>query len=189
MQDHTLGNVYSQLFSWLFWTFCLRTVFRNGVSRISTTSGQPQCPSIGLPKLPPLICPGKSSPPLDPIHRMLTLLGDQTWGITISSTILQNELHKKLPAAFIAQFPSGLEIAYAAIPRIHLLPEPLRTEVRVAFADSMSMIWKVMIGISGLGILALFLLQEIEMNNHTDTSYGLDEKKGSEDPEIAEITQ
>ena len=42
----------------------------------------------------------------------------QTWGITITSTILQNELKKKLPEAFLSQFPQGLEIAYAAIPII-----------------------------------------------------------------------
>ena len=97
----------------------------------------------------------------------------QTWGITISSTILQNELKKNLPAEFVSRFPQGLEIAYAAIPKIEGLPEPLRTEVRVAFATSMSMIWKTMIGISGLGILSLFLLKEVEMKAHTDESFGL----------------
>ncbi|KAJ7809521.1 hypothetical protein B0H14DRAFT_2607976 [Mycena olivaceomarginata] len=39
----------------------------------------------------------------------------QTWGITISSTILQNSL-KNLPSVFVAQFPPGFEIVDAAIP-------------------------------------------------------------------------
>ena len=43
------------------------------------------------------------------------------------------------------------------------------------------MIWKVMIGISGIGVLALFLLKEVEMKTHTDTKYGLNEKK----PDVA----
>ncbi len=97
----------------------------------------------------------------------------KTWGITISSTILQNELKKKLPEQFVSSFPQGLEIAYAASPHIETLPEPLRTEVRVAFATSMSMIWKTMVGISGLGIISLFLLKEVEMKGHTDESFGL----------------
>ncbi|KAJ7638434.1 hypothetical protein FB45DRAFT_863506 [Roridomyces roridus] len=58
----------------------------------------------------------------------------RTWGITISWTILQNMLRRKLPADFVAQFPPGFEIAYAAIPAIKQLEEPIRTEVRAAFA-------------------------------------------------------
>ncbi|KAJ3487811.1 hypothetical protein NLI96_g3281 [Meripilus lineatus] len=110
----------------------------------------------------------------------------QTWGITISSTILQNELNKTLPPEFISQFPAGLELAYAAIPQIRTLPEPLRTEVRVAFADSMSLVWKVMVGISGLGVLSLLLLKEVEMNSHMDDSYGLEREKQG-DVEVAEV--
>ncbi len=99
----------------------------------------------------------------------------QTWGITISSTILQNELKRKLPADFVNQFPQGLEIAYAAIPVIRNLEEPLRSEVRQAFSLSMAVIWKTMIGISGLGIITLFFLKEVPMNMHTDENFGLTE--------------
>ncbi|KAI0636248.1 iron permease [Trametes polyzona] len=109
----------------------------------------------------------------------------QTWGVTISASILQNELRKRLPAAFVAQFPEGVEIAYAAIPVIHTLREPLQTEVRVAFAESMSVVWKAMIGFSGAGFLTLFLLREIPMQKHTDETYGLQDKRpgGSLDTE------
>ncbi|THH32797.1 hypothetical protein EUX98_g1387 [Antrodiella citrinella] len=110
----------------------------------------------------------------------------QTWGITIASTVLQNQLKKKLPPAFIAQFPDGLEIAYAAIPVISNLQEPLRTEVRVAFADSMSIIWKTMIGISALGLISLTFMKEIKMVSHTDATYGLsenDQANAQVDPE------
>ena len=116
----------------------------------------------------------------------------QTWGITISSTVLQNQLKKKLPPAFISQFPEGLEIAYAAIPIIKNLQEPLRTEVRAAFADSMSIIWKTMIGISALGLIALTFMKEIKMVSHTDATYGLSENAQVEvvqsDPEKQETT-
>ena len=117
--------------------------------------------------------------------RFLSNWSSQTWGIAISGSILQNELKKRLPADFVAEFSAGTQIAYAAIPRIHQLPEPLRTEVQVAFADSLSMIWKVMIGISGIGVLALFLLKEIEMKTYTDTRFGLEEGKSSAASEIA----
>ncbi|KAJ7487875.1 major facilitator superfamily domain-containing protein [Mycena latifolia] len=84
----------------------------------------------------------------------------QTWGITISSTILQNTLEKKFPAAFVAQFPPGFEIAYAAIPIIRQLDAPLQKQVQAAFADSMSAIWQTVIGIAGLGLLMSFLMAE-----------------------------
>jgi len=115
-----------------------------------------------------------------------------TWGITISSTILQNELKKKLPAAFTAQFPSGTEIAYAAIPVIRDLPEPLKTEVQTAFADSLRVIWLTMIGICALGVLSVLFMGEVPMKEHTDEAFGLsdkpkrdsqvDEEKGESDP-------
>ncbi|OJT12202.1 hypothetical protein TRAPUB_11258 [Trametes pubescens] len=102
----------------------------------------------------------------------------QTWGVTISATILQNELRKRLPAAFLEQFPDGVEIAYAAIPVIHQLNEPLQTEVRIAFADSMAVVWKAMIGFSGAGFLTLFFLREVPMHKHTDETYGLQGNTG-----------
>lgn len=111
----------------------------------------------------------------------------QTWGITIASTVLQNELKKQLPAAFVAQFPGGVEIAYAAIPVVGTLPEPLRSQVRVAFADSIDVIWKVMIGVAGAGLLSVLLMKEVPMHTEKDDTYGLsvgqqavvDEEKGA----------
>ncbi|KAJ7490851.1 major facilitator superfamily domain-containing protein [Mycena latifolia] len=97
----------------------------------------------------------------------------QTWGIAISSTILQNMLEKKLPAAFVAQFPPGFEIAYAAIPVIRELDEPLRMEVQRAFAESMSVMWQTMAGIAALGFLLSLLMKEIPMVTTVDDNYAL----------------
>ncbi|KAK7039367.1 MFS domain-containing protein [Favolaschia claudopus] len=110
----------------------------------------------------------------------------QTFGITISSTILQNELKKKLPAAFVAQFPPGFEIAYAAVPVIRTLPEPLRTEVRASFADSLRVVWQTMIGFAGLGLLLSLLMKEIPMHTTVDESYALQEKVKEGEVNVAE---
>ena len=107
----------------------------------------------------------------------------QTWGIAISSTILQNELKRTLPAAFVSMFPDGVEIAYAAIPQIRLLDDPLNAEVRKAFASSMSLIWQTMIGISGLGLLTVALLHEVPMKAITNERYGLEVAVRREDTE------
>ncbi|KAH8828833.1 major facilitator superfamily domain-containing protein [Flagelloscypha sp. PMI_526] len=100
----------------------------------------------------------------------------QTWGITIAATILQNELKKSLPSDFTSQFPAGVEIAIAIIDQIPSLPEPLQSEVKVAFAGSMSIVWKTMIGISGIGLLSVLLMKEIPLTNVKDANYALEEK-------------
>ncbi|KAJ6627381.1 major facilitator superfamily domain-containing protein [Mycena sp. CBHHK59/15] len=101
----------------------------------------------------------------------------QAWGITISSTILQNKLDKTLPPEFVARYPAGFEIAYAAIPAIRGLAEPLRSEVRAAFAESMAVIWQTMTGVAGLGLLVSFLMVEVQMDTTVDGSYALKEEK------------
>ncbi|KAF8202686.1 iron permease [Mycena galopus ATCC 62051] len=105
----------------------------------------------------------------------------QTWGITISSTILQNMLKKNLPPSFVAQFPPGFEIAYAAIPIIRTLEEPLRTQVRAAFADSMAVIWQTMIGFAGLGLLLSLFMKEVPMATTVDETYALKEKTNKDE--------
>ncbi|KAJ6506277.1 iron permease [Mycena vitilis] len=102
----------------------------------------------------------------------------QTWGITISSTILQNQLQTKLPSAFTAQFRPGVEIAYAAIPAIKKLDAPLRREVEKAFAESMAVIWQTMLGISVLGLLLSMLMKEVPMGTAVDEHYALREEGG-----------
>jgi hypothetical protein len=90
---------------------------------------------------------------------------------------------KKLPTDFVAQFPPGFEIAYAAIPLIKLLEEPLRTQVQTAFAESMTVIWQAMIGFSGLGLLFSLFMVEVPMGTTVDESYALKEKDDVRDVE------
>ncbi|GAA6035590.1 hypothetical protein JCM8097_004917 [Rhodosporidiobolus ruineniae] len=104
----------------------------------------------------------------------------QVFGIAIGSTVLQNQLAKKLPADFAAQFGEG-EIAFAAIPYIKGLAEPLRTLVRAAFADSLRTIWQVCIGVAGLGFLLSLGIQQMSLATETDQeNWGLKEKEKKE---------
>lgn len=97
-------------------------------------------------------------------------------------------LEKKLPADFVAQFPPGFEIAYAAIPAIKQLPQPLKQQVQAAFADSMAVIWQVMIGIAGLGLLMSFIMAEVPMGTTVDETYALKEKERVLDAEKLETS-
>ncbi|KAF7362515.1 Iron permease [Mycena venus] len=104
----------------------------------------------------------------------------QVWGITIGGTILQNELHKRLPAEFIAQFPGGTEIAYSIIPVIRTLEEPLRGQVRDAFAQSLKVVWWATTGIAGLGFLLSLPMKHHQLHTAVDREWGLEISDGSE---------
>ncbi|KAH7927166.1 MFS general substrate transporter [Leucogyrophana mollusca] len=100
----------------------------------------------------------------------------QVWGVTIGGTILQNELKKRLPTTFTSEFPEGTAIAYSIIPVIYTLQEPLKTQVRVAFAESIRVIWRVFIGISGLGLLVSLPMKALPLHTAVDKNWGFDRK-------------
>ncbi|KZP23294.1 MFS general substrate transporter [Athelia psychrophila] len=114
-------------------------------------------------------------------------------GITVGSTALTNSLAKKLPATFIAQLPGGVASAYSAIPAIAALPEPLRQEVRVAFAESIRVIWLVLIPFGGVGLLCALGMRAMALETVTDEAWGMahreTDKAAAEDGAAAAVDQ
>ena len=106
----------------------------------------------------------------------------QVWGVTIGGAILQNGLKQHLPADFTSHFPQGIEIAYSAIPQIISLQEPLKSQVQQAFVESLRLIWKVLAGLSGAGLLTAFLMEALPLHSVTDEAWGMqrEEKTGDE---------
>ena len=105
--------------------------------------------------------------------------------MTIGTTVLQTQLAARLPPAFVGALDGGASIAYAAVPRIAALPEPLRTEVRVAFADSLRVLWQVMTGIAGVGVLASAFMRGLPLSGAVDDKWGMEEDKKPADVERA----
>ncbi|GAA5882906.1 hypothetical protein JCM16303_006639 [Sporobolomyces ruberrimus] len=101
----------------------------------------------------------------------------QVFGISIGSSVLQNRLNATLPPALLAKLGGSGEIAFAAIPIIKTLPEPLRSEVREAFAESTKTIWQVMIGVAGIAFLFSLTLKNIPLSKERDEAWGLEEEK------------
>lgn len=100
-----------------------------------------------------------------------------TYGVAVGSSVLQTELGRRLPAEFSAQFPGGSEIAFSTIPFISGLGEPLRGQVREAFAGSLEVLWQVMIGVSGMGLISTALMKEVPMNTETDEKWAIEHAK------------
>ncbi|KAG8982726.1 hypothetical protein FRB90_006620 [Tulasnella sp. 427] len=111
----------------------------------------------------------------------------QTWGVTIGATILQNELKRKLPSDFVNSLSQsghgGVEISYAAIPAIRTLSEPLRTQVKEAFASGLRVVWLVMAAISVVGTLTVLGMKELRLHQVTDDDWGLKDKQKKGDVE------
>ena len=110
------------------------------------------------------------------------------WGVTIGTAVLQTQLTKKLPEDFILQFPTGVAIAYSVIPVIPSLPKPLQFEVKAAFAESIGVIWQVMIGIAGIGFIASMFMKGLPLHTQVDQKWGLEgrEEQTSEPVELSD---
>ena len=87
--------------------------------------------------------------------------------------MLQNELRRRLPSDFVTQFPGGTGIAYAIIPLIPSMDQPFRNEVQKAFAGSLSVIWRVLICVGGLGLLASLFMKRLPLHTDIDKDWGL----------------
>ena len=102
----------------------------------------------------------------------------QAWSIAISATILQNRLQALLPPAFLARIPPGHDIAYSAIPLIPSLAPALRAQVRAAFADSIRLIWHVLLAFCGAGLLSVGVQRHVALHAKMDERWGLEKKTG-----------
>jgi hypothetical protein len=55
-------------------------------------------------------------------------------------------------------------------------PEPLRTQIREAFVDSIRVIWYTLIGVSALGLFVTSLFKSYALHKTTDERFGLQDK-------------
>lgn len=115
-----------------------------------------------------------------PTRRSL-LIFFQIWGITIGSTIFTNRLQHNLSREFLSQFPGGVDIVYSIIPTINGLPEPTRSDVRHAFAQSLKPLWYTLTGIVGFGLLVSLLMADVPLQNVVDKKWAMEEKNGKLD--------
>ncbi|KAJ7123628.1 hypothetical protein C8R44DRAFT_875811 [Mycena epipterygia] len=86
-------------------------------------------------------------------------------GITISASILQNTVEREFPAQFIAELPAGSDLAFAAISGIASLPAPLQQQVQAAFGHGIRDLYRVMMGVVGLGFVCVLFMKEVPMRS------------------------
>ncbi|KAI9566089.1 major facilitator superfamily domain-containing protein [Boletus coccyginus] len=99
------------------------------------------------------------------------------WGITVGSTVLQNELARKLPPSFIMLVPQGTAIVYALIPRLSTLPQWTQFKIQVAFADSLAVLWRILAVISVAGLMASLVMRGHPLHDTLDADWALKSEK------------
>ncbi|KAJ6456450.1 major facilitator superfamily domain-containing protein [Mycena sanguinolenta] len=99
----------------------------------------------------------------------------QIWGITVGGAVLQNVLQRRTPGSSPCA-SSSTNLVYSIIPCVATLPEPLKDEVRAAFADALQTIWRIMIGISGAGLLFSLLMKPFPLHTTKDENWALRER-------------
>ena len=75
-------------------------------------------------------------------------------------------------------FPEGTAIAYAVIPLIPKMEQPLKDEVRKAFAGGVSVIWSVLIGIGGMGLVSSLPMKRLPLHTDLDKDWGMVSERG-----------
>ncbi|TCD68656.1 hypothetical protein EIP91_010177 [Steccherinum ochraceum] len=107
----------------------------------------------------------------------------QVWGVTIGGAILQNELQNNLPQSILSSplLLPGESVAYTIIPLIPSLPQPEKDAVRHAFAQSLIVLWRVLIAISGVGLLISSLMKPVPLHAREDENWAMAEKTKTED--------
>ena len=85
------------------------------------------------------------------------------------------------------KFPSGTSVAYSIIPIIHTLEEPLRSQVRTAFAEGCRGVWQMLIGLGAAGLAASLLMKSLPLHTSLDRDWGLQEHENAttSDEEVA----
>ena len=60
---------------------------------------------------------------------------------------------------------------YALIPKLSTYPPQTRLEVQVAFAESLGVLWQVLAGISGMGLVASLFMKGLPLHDALDENW------------------
>jgi MFS family permease len=111
------------------------------------------------------------------------------WGVTIGNAVLQNELSKTLPASFMQSVPPGNAVStlYALIPDFSTLPPYVRSEVQVAFARSLAVLWQVLAAVCVVGGVASLFMRGLPLSHTLDETWAIKLSDKDQDPEVAQM--
>ena len=70
---------------------------------------------------------------------------------------------------------------YALIPKIFTYPPQTRLEVQVAYAESLAVLWQVLAGVSGMGLVTSLFMKGLPLQDELDPKWTLNNEQEPED--------
>ncbi|KAL1937275.1 hypothetical protein VTO73DRAFT_13884 [Trametes versicolor] len=105
------------------------------------------------------------------------------WGVTVGGALLQNQLRAHIPASVQAALPGLDNVAYAVIPLIPGMAQPEKDLTRRAFAHALQTLWRVSIGVAGVGLVASLPMRALPLHMQRDENWAVGEGKAPVDSE------
>ncbi|KAM5530941.1 hypothetical protein V8D89_015386 [Ganoderma adspersum] len=106
----------------------------------------------------------------------------QIWGVTVAGAVLQNGVQAKLPQSIKDALPGLNNIVYAVVPLIPTLQDPEKDVVRRAFAESLQAVWRILIGVAGVGFITSLGMKALPLHTQRNaTLSAAGEKMTTED--------
>ena len=103
------------------------------------------------------------------------------WGVAIPAAVFNNQINAlayRISDPIIASLLSnGRAYEFATSSFVKLFHGPVKAEIIGVYSDSLKLVWKVAIGVAGLGFLLVFVEKEIDLKTDLKTDYGMKEKK------------
>lgn len=104
----------------------------------------------------------------------------QTFGVAIGGVIFQNEFDKRISQQVLwGNLPLEYNVsgrdAEAFVSTLSSVPETIRRVLQYIYADSIRVMWYVMIPFAGIGLLASFLSRDLLLNQEHDTAQRFEE--------------
>ncbi|KAJ7589047.1 Mfs1.2 [Mycena floridula] len=97
------------------------------------------------------------------------------WGISIGAAILQNQLGSRISQSTLELELLGgnlkLDMTYSVIPNIRFLDSPIKEEMQQAFSESLAVVWQVLVGLLGIGLIASMLMPGLPLQNKLDDKW------------------
>ena len=105
----------------------------------------------------------------------------QTFGVAIGGVIFQNEFDKGIAKqVLLGNISPDYAIrgrdAAAFVSLLRSVPEAVRIVLQYIYADSLRLMWYVMIPFAGIGLLTSFLSRDLSLNQQHDTAQRFEER-------------
>jgi len=90
------------------------------------------------------------------------------------------QFQQRLPSSLLLTIPQAEDYVYKLIPQTPTLKPTLQSEVCLAFADSLQVVWRVLLIFSGVGLVSMTLMKGIPLVMTTNCEQGIESSSSSE---------